>query len=204
MRHKIIFSLALLTLTFLNACKRGGQQDVLSRAKMTEILIDQHVLESKVLLLKVRTDSMTKIYNSLEKEIFEKHGVEKEQFEKSYLLYLKDPVKMEAIYNVVVDSLNVLDQQAAVYEEEQEKEKKRKKREEKVQQMKKDSALLANKRDSIILANGGDSSLLMTEQDSAILAAEEDSVKVVRRKPGSRIDSLRRLELKRVKDKPKN
>ncbi|PIB35865.1 hypothetical protein BFP72_10900 [Reichenbachiella sp. 5M10] len=121
MRDKFIFLVAVATLTFLNACQRKNEEKVISRNTMTEILIDQHILEAKVLLLKLRTDSSAKVFNSLEKELFEKYKVDKATFERSFQYYLAHPEKLDKIYEVVVDSLNVYDQNAGVAEEEEEK-----------------------------------------------------------------------------------
>ncbi|RJE75321.1 MULTISPECIES: DUF4296 domain-containing protein [Reichenbachiella] len=188
MRHKFIFLLAVLTLTFLNACKRDRPEDVISKSKMTEILIEQHLLEAKVLLLKVRTDSTNKVYNSLEQEIFEKYGVDKAMYEKSYQYYISKPELLDEIYEVVVDSLNVNDQHAAVLEEEEEKEKKRLAEEKK----KRKQAI----KDSI--ANIGKDSLTVSLSDSLALEVKEDSVAEEQEKPLTRTDSLRDPKLRKI------
>ncbi|MCV9386400.1 DUF4296 domain-containing protein [Reichenbachiella ulvae] len=187
MRHKIIFSLAVLTLTFLNACKRDKGENVISKSTMSEILVEQHVLESKVLLLKLRTDSMTKVYNTLEKEIFDKHGIDKAQYEESYQYYMTQPEVMDKIYEIVVDSLNVLDQQATLDEEEE----KRREREEK--------AAKKNKPDKVLDSLGQES-----DKDSLHLQSAMDSIKMSRVRPLDRRDSLRKEELKKIAPGPTN
>lgn len=188
MRHKIIFSLAVLTLTFLNACKRDKGENVISKSAMSEILVEQHVLESKVLLLKLRTDSMTKVYNTLEKEIFEKHGIDKEQYEKSYQYYMTKPEVMDKIYEIVVDSLNVLDQQATLDEEEE----KRREREEK-------AAAKKNKPDKAL-----DSLAQEPDEDSLKLRSAMDSIRMSRVRRIDIRDSLENQDLKKVTPAQRN
>ncbi|UXP31048.1 DUF4296 domain-containing protein [Reichenbachiella agarivorans] len=195
MRHKIIFFLAVGTLTFLNACKRSDSENLISKSKMTEILIDQHVLEAKVLMLKLKSDSATKVYNSLEKELLESHGVNKKMFEKSFGYYMARPELLDKIYEVVVDSLNVYDQNATLAEEEYEKalaaEKERKKAEadsiakalsDTLTTAARDSLILLLQTDSLGLLNG-DSLYQLLSRDSLLKASHMDTTKTVSEQP---------------------
>lgn len=109
----IIFSLLALTVL---ACQFGGKRTSkrLSSEQMISILIDVHILEAKISYIKERADSVNKIYNTLELEIFKSHGTDKMTYEESFAYYSADPQKLGRIYETVVDSLNVMEQQLMV------------------------------------------------------------------------------------------
>ncbi|MEP1782753.1 DUF4296 domain-containing protein, partial [Reichenbachiella sp.] len=84
------------------------QKDVIPSDKMIELLTEIHILEARVDKLRLTNDSSFKVYNTLEKEIFEKYDVEKAKYQESYQYYLSNPVLLDKIYTTVVDSLNVI------------------------------------------------------------------------------------------------
>lgn len=91
---------------------------VISPAKMTELLIDIHILEARVDKLRLTNDSAFAIYNTLQMEIFEQNEVTKSDYERSYQYYLSEPKELDQIYAIVVDSLNVIQKRG--YKEEDE------------------------------------------------------------------------------------
>jgi len=93
-------------------------EDVIPPAKMTELLIDIHILEARVDKLRLPNDSAFAIYNTLEKEIFDQNDLTKLAYERSYQHYLSNPKHLDQIYAVVVDSLNVIQKRG--YKEEAE------------------------------------------------------------------------------------
>ena len=101
------------------ACNKSSETNVelLSKREMVDILIDIHILEAKVIKLRLKTDSAKAVYNSLEEELFKSHEVEKDIYEKSYQYYLVNTKEMQSIYNVVVDSLNLRHQRTTVKNE---------------------------------------------------------------------------------------
>ncbi|MGL1888987.1 MAG: DUF4296 domain-containing protein [Reichenbachiella sp.] len=106
----IVFAFVLTVMS----CANKDNKNVLSKDEMTSILIDIHLLESKIVLLKLKSDSMKRIYNTLEVEIMELHGTNKVDYEKNYRYYVGHPIILEEIYGRVVDSLNVINQVAQV------------------------------------------------------------------------------------------
>ena len=74
---------------------------------MAGILIEIHLAEGKVKELRLEKDSATLAYIYYEKEILKKHGVEADEYEKSYKYHLGNITTMDEIYSIVVDSLNV-------------------------------------------------------------------------------------------------
>ncbi|MEM6643026.1 MAG: DUF4296 domain-containing protein [Bacteroidota bacterium] len=103
----ILKSTFLLLLVVLLAC--GGAEkpeDLLSPEQMTKILMEVHILESKVSELPVvPSDSKFAVFNHFEKQLFEAQNVSAEQYESSFKYYLDHPKEFEKIYNTVVDSL---------------------------------------------------------------------------------------------------
>ena len=73
------------------------------------MLIDIHILESKIQNLRLKKDSSQLLFNSFEREVFKNNNVDKEVYLKSFEYYLNDVDAMEEIYEVVVDSLNFLE-----------------------------------------------------------------------------------------------
>ena len=80
---------------------------MLSDEEMVKMLIEIHLLESNISLLRVNQDSSQVLYNSFEKILFEEKGVDYDQYLKTYKYYLEDVSHMERIYEIVVDSLNL-------------------------------------------------------------------------------------------------
>ena len=94
------------------------KQEVLPPTKMTELLIDIHILEARVDKLRLTNDSAFAVYNTLEQEIFEQNEITKPEYEMSYQYYLSNPKELDQIYAIVVDSLNVIQKRG--YKEETE------------------------------------------------------------------------------------
>ncbi|UXX79048.1 DUF4296 domain-containing protein [Reichenbachiella carrageenanivorans] len=128
------------------------QQEIIPSATMVELLIDIHILEARVDKLRLSNDSAYAVYNTLERELFEKRGVDKPQYEVSYQYYLSNPILLDKIYTIVVDSLNVIQKRG--YQE--------------------DSELMQVKLENDSMAVEGDS--LTMEQDS--LSVSLDSLAV--------------------------
>lgn len=94
------------------------EHQVIPSELMVELLVDIHILEARVDKLRIGNDSSYAVYNTLEKELFEKHGVSKKEYVNSYKYYLSDPNALDRIYEVVVDSLNVIQKRGYQYAEE--------------------------------------------------------------------------------------
>ncbi|MFY0652089.1 MAG: DUF4296 domain-containing protein [Cyclobacteriaceae bacterium] len=115
---KNIFLTLLIFILF--SCGNGAEipNDLLPKEKLVQILIDVHVLESKIQNIRVKKDSSQLLYNTFEKEIFEKHGIERDVYDRSYRYYLEELNEMENIYKTVIDSLNLREKSVGKEEEE--------------------------------------------------------------------------------------
>ena len=73
---------------------------------MTKVMIEIHLLESKVSKLKiVPKDSSQAVYNHYEKLLFEELGISQDQYERSFNYYVDNANDFQKVYNAVVDSL---------------------------------------------------------------------------------------------------
>jgi hypothetical protein len=75
---------------------------------MIDLLIETHLLEGKIDKLNLKKDSAAMVFNTLQNDLFVDRQVDKKFFEKSFIYYLEEVNQMDAIYAVVVDSLNVI------------------------------------------------------------------------------------------------
>ena len=84
------------------------QKEVIPSETMVELLTEIHIMEARVDKLRLPKDSSYMVYNTLEKEIFDKYHVTKNLYKESFQYYLAKPELLDKIYSIVVDSLNVI------------------------------------------------------------------------------------------------
>lgn len=82
---------------------------LIQKEQMVSLLIDIHILESKINDIKVPYDSSRLLYNTLELDVFTKHGVTKELYDSSYKFYVMNVSLLDDVYATVVDSLNFME-----------------------------------------------------------------------------------------------
>lgn len=92
----------------LISCKEESiPKGVLSIDEMAAILIDVHLAEGKIDVLRLYGDTAKLVFNHFEKQIFEKHQVDRDSYKKSFAYHLDNVNTLDQIYSRVVDSLNV-------------------------------------------------------------------------------------------------
>ena len=109
---KNIFLVILILMATSCAKSDKKPENLLSKEKIVSILIDVHILESEIQTLRVSKDSSQLLFNTFERELFEKHQVDKEVYKKSFEYYLEGVKEMEKIYEAVIDSLNYMEKSA--------------------------------------------------------------------------------------------
>lgn len=87
--------------------KPEAPKGTLSKKQMTAILVDIHLLESKIDRLRLKPDSAEIVYAHFESQIFEKHGVDPDNYRESLRYYTEVVDEFYTIYEGVVDSLMV-------------------------------------------------------------------------------------------------
>lgn len=110
----------LIMSLFILACSNEKKPArLLSEAEMTRVIIEIYLNEEKVNRMNLRRDSAEKIFDLAKPIIFKKIGVSDTLFRESFQFYAANPVALEKIYTVVVDSLNLMEQRLTVKPEAQ-------------------------------------------------------------------------------------
>ena len=78
---------------------------LLNEVVMSNILLDVHLLESKINTLGKKGDTSFQIYDHFEKLILEKHGVDSLVYTQNLAYYLEHPSLLEKVYTAIIDSL---------------------------------------------------------------------------------------------------
>ncbi len=79
----------------------------MTHEQMVNYLIQLHIAEAQVQNLRLRKDSSEIVFNIYEKYLLSESGLSDSLFVNSYNHYLQYPEQLEAIYEVVVDSISV-------------------------------------------------------------------------------------------------
>ena len=97
----------LTALVILCACSTDtSPDDLIEKDKMVKVMIEIHLLESKVNNVRINPiDSTQAVYNHYENLLFKDLEITQEQYERSFNYYVDNPNEFEKIYNAVVDSL---------------------------------------------------------------------------------------------------
>ena len=81
--------------------------NLLTKEQMVAFLIDSHSTEGMLQTIKIRKDSLAKLFHGLEQELYQKHQVDSLQFMESYHYYLGEVDELSEIYDAVIDSLSL-------------------------------------------------------------------------------------------------
>jgi len=97
----------LTALVILCSCSSNdAPEDLISKKKMVKILVEVHVLESKVKNVDIDPDdSVQQVYDHFEGLLFEDLEITQDQYERSFNYYVDNPSDLEEIYETVIDSL---------------------------------------------------------------------------------------------------
>lgn len=81
--------------------------DLLPPEKLTSILADIHLAETRVEKMGLQPDTAKVIFKRLQKEALLKHEVSEEEFQKSYAYYQEHLVQLDKIYEALIDTLGM-------------------------------------------------------------------------------------------------
>ena len=108
MKVKKVFALLLIGLLVIS-CKESTSEEVLSKEKMINILVDYSLATEKVAMSYMPKDSsrmyMQQVYKP---EVLSKHQVSEEGFDKSYLYYIEKPKVFSEMQGAVADTLKLM------------------------------------------------------------------------------------------------
>ena len=98
----------LIICLILAACSKKDTEipaGVLSKDQMVRVLIDIHLLESKVKKLNLKVDSSQAVYRHYEQLLLEDLEISREQYDRSLEFYVDEIELLKDIYEEVSDSL---------------------------------------------------------------------------------------------------
>ncbi|MEM9857231.1 MAG: DUF4296 domain-containing protein [Bacteroidota bacterium] len=84
-------------------------EDILKENEMVQILLDMYIAEGKVSELKVKRDSALIIFDVYEDKILDTYALTDSIYTNSLRYYYDHPLKLESIYETVLDSLTLLE-----------------------------------------------------------------------------------------------
>lgn len=88
--------------------------DILSKEKIAEMLVDIHLAEARVSKMNLGSmDSSVVVFNKLQQEIWAKHEVDSALYKKSYAYYASNPEEMGSVYEIVTQNLEKTDTTSA-------------------------------------------------------------------------------------------
>ena len=106
-----IFKIALITsliASLYTGCKSEDKpEDILSEQQMMSFFLDIYEAESSLTSLGMERDTVLAIFSEYEDVIFERHNLNKEQYQKSLTYYYDNPGKLEKIYEILIDTLTL-------------------------------------------------------------------------------------------------
>ncbi|MGW8121107.1 DUF4296 domain-containing protein [Roseivirga echinicomitans] len=105
---KKLFLLAVSCLFFTCGSNEQVPEGLLTESQMVKLLVDIRVAEGKVTHLLLTPDSAQKVFNILERRIFEEHGIDTTAYKSSYQYYLLHPKLGGSIFTAAMDSLNIM------------------------------------------------------------------------------------------------
>ena len=82
-------------------------EHLMTKEQMVPFLIDIHIAETKIKILKLDYDSSMAFFRKLEDEIYQKHQVTDSIYLLSYNYYMDQPALLLEIYEQVIDSLSL-------------------------------------------------------------------------------------------------
>ncbi len=98
----------LVFLVLLSSCAGEGNldvpDDVIPRDSMVSALMDMHLIEGAKVGQKMMGDTVK--INTYYAKLYQKYGVTKKQFEKSFQFYSEHPDAMNKMYQEVIERLN--------------------------------------------------------------------------------------------------
>jgi len=101
------FFLILLVALACSSELKDKPLNLMTKEQMVAFLIDSHLIEGKLQTIKINTDSLKLIFLDLEKELYQDHHIDSEQFMQSYHYYLHEVDELSEIYEAVIDSLSL-------------------------------------------------------------------------------------------------
>ena len=104
-------ALILLVISALSCETKRLPPGVLTKEQMTDLMIDIYLAEARTMTLAGGRDSLYKIFAHYQDSLLRVKGYPDSTVRKSYGYYLEHTDELEAIYDAIIDSLSLLEQQ---------------------------------------------------------------------------------------------
>lgn len=113
------FSIIILLAVLFGACSEKEElpEDILSKEKMTHMMIQIHLIEAKVGRLRLPRDSQQVVYRHFEKELLKEMGIDSATYFTSFGYYSLHPALFTIVYEAVGDSLMEIESKEKLKEE---------------------------------------------------------------------------------------
>jgi hypothetical protein len=93
------------------SCQTNSEpKGVLTKTQMVDWMLDLYIAEARTQLINTSRDSAYKLFLPYQDSLKHRKGITDSVLSKSYRYYFENPGKLEAIYDVVIDSLSLREQ----------------------------------------------------------------------------------------------
>lgn len=110
-----IIVLGMLSLIYTGCGKSSVPEGVLTEKQMVNVMTELYLAEERVGRLPISQDSGKQIFPAFSAKAFEIAEISDSIFLKSLDYYMSEPEKLENIYTILVDSLNLKAQRASAH-----------------------------------------------------------------------------------------
>ena len=103
---KSLISILLLTLFACNEEARIIPDNVLSREKMSSIMVDIQLIEATMAVNQLKGDEARETAANNYVSVLQQHNISREEFDESFKYYAKHPELLEQIYDEMLKELS--------------------------------------------------------------------------------------------------
>ncbi len=107
-----IYTVLLLTLAISCQEKEKETKGILTKAELSAFLIEMYLAEARIDNLSIVKDSAIKLFLPYEEKLMKKFNLADSTLKKTYQYYIDHPKEMEAVYDAVIDTLNLREQRS--------------------------------------------------------------------------------------------
>lgn len=106
-KNALLFLISLCFLGCVDAYEVVIPDTVLPKEKMAGVILDIHLVEA-TLNLNAGNVSKDTIEGKMNFDVFKKHNITKEEYDKSYTFYAENPEALKEVYDMVLNELSKL------------------------------------------------------------------------------------------------
>jgi Domain of unknown function (DUF4296) len=107
---RFVLASVLIVLSFSCQKKKDEAKGILTKTELAAFLIDMYLAEARIDNMPIVKDSAIKLFLPYEEKLLKKYNLADSTLRKTYQYYIDHPKEMEAVYDVVIDTLNLREQ----------------------------------------------------------------------------------------------